>query len=41
MEIFKKINKNLIGYVIGTGILIAIFLFIIVSIQIGSDVETL
>lgn len=39
MEIFKKINKNLIGYVIGTGILIAIFLFIIVSIQIGSDVK--
>lgn len=39
MEIFKKIDKNLVIYSLGVTFLIIIFMFIIVSIQIGSDVK--
>lgn len=39
MEILKKIDKSLVSYLAGIGILIFIFLFIITAIQIGSDVK--
>ena len=39
MNIFKKIDKNLIGYVIGIGILLFLFIFFITCTQIGYDVK--
>lgn len=39
MNIFKKINKNLIGYVIGVGLLLFFFIFFIISTQIGYGVK--
>ena len=39
MNIFKKIDKNLIGYVIGVGILLFVFVVLITFTQIGYDVK--
>jgi hypothetical protein len=39
MNIFKKINKNLIGYVIGVGILLFAFMFLVLASQIGYEVK--
>jgi len=39
MEIFKKINKNLIGYCLAVGIIVFVFMFVILSIEIGHDVK--
>lgn len=39
MNIFKKIDKNLIGYVIGVGILFVIFVFFVTCTQIGFEVK--
>lgn len=39
MHIFKKINKNLICYIFGVGILIFFFIFLVTCTQIGYDVE--
>ncbi|MBN1258133.1 HEAT repeat domain-containing protein [Candidatus Peregrinibacteria bacterium] len=39
MNIFKKNNKNLVGYIAGVGILLALFVFFITCTQIGHEVE--
>jgi len=39
MKIFKKIDMNLISYLLGVGIIIFFFMFVILSIQIGHDVK--
>ncbi|MFA5029223.1 MAG: HEAT repeat domain-containing protein [Patescibacteria group bacterium] len=39
MGILKKIDKNLIGYIIGVGILLFLFIFFITCTQIGHDVK--
>src|SRR3989339_255917 len=39
MNIFKKIDKNLVGYITGVGILLFLFVFFITCTQIGYDVK--
>lgn len=39
MNFNKKINKNLFGYIIGVGILLFLFVFVITSVQIGYSVK--
>lgn len=39
MQILKKLNKNLISYIVGIGILLFLFVFLITCTQIGYDVE--
>ncbi|MFA5128659.1 MAG: HEAT repeat domain-containing protein [Patescibacteria group bacterium] len=39
MNNFKKIDKNLIGYVAGVGILVFLFVFLVTCTQIGYDVK--
>jgi len=39
MNILQKIDKNLTGYVVGVGILLFLFVFLITCTQIGYDVK--
>jgi len=39
MNIFKKIDKNLIGYIVGVVILLFLFMFLVTCTQIGFDVK--
>ncbi|MFZ5364520.1 MAG: HEAT repeat domain-containing protein [Patescibacteria group bacterium] len=39
MDIIKKIDKNLVGYAIGVGVLLLLFAFLITGTQIGYDVK--
>jgi hypothetical protein len=39
MNILKRIDKNLIGYLAGVGILLLFFIFLVTCTQIGYDVE--
>jgi len=39
MGILKKIDKNLVGYIVGVGILLFLFVFLITCTQIGYDVK--
>ena len=39
MRILKKFNKNLISYIIGIGLLLFLFVFLITCTQIGYDVN--
>ncbi len=39
MKIFKKVDKNLIGYIVGIGIMLFLFVFFVTCTQIGYDVR--
>lgn len=39
MKTFQKIDKNLVGYIVGVGILFFFFVFLITCTQIGYDVK--
>ncbi|MFA7654379.1 MAG: hypothetical protein WCX97_05115 [Candidatus Magasanikbacteria bacterium] len=39
MTTFKKLDKNLLGYIIGVGLLLFFFIFLITGTQIGYDVK--
>ncbi len=39
MKIFQKIDRNLIGYIIGVGILLFFFVFFVTCTQIGYNVD--
>jgi hypothetical protein len=39
MDTLKKVDKNLVGYIIGVGILLFLFIFLVTCTQIGYDVK--